>query len=266
MKSRPSQLLLAIFALLTISFTCVIPGAAQAADPSNKNQEPIKALLVTGGCCHDYENQKKIISEALSASVGPIDWTIVDYDDKKDTQADIYKQAGWIKDFDIVLHNECFGGVEDGEFVQSIVDAHVQHKIPAIVVHCSMHSYRNAPTADSWRKLLGVTSRRHESTKHPLNVVPTDEGKASPIGKAIGDSWTTPNGELYIIENVWPTTTVLATVYSKETNSNQPIIWTNTFEGVRVFGTSLGHHNETMESETWQGILASGWEWALAKE
>ena len=80
---------------------------------------------------------------------------------------------------------------------------------------------------------------------------------------AMGDAWNTPNGELYIIEKVWPQTTVLAQVHSDETGNDEPVIWTNQFRGVRVFGISLGHHNETMESEQWQEIVAAGWKWSL---
>ena len=28
--------------------------------------EPLKALLITGGCCHDYAKQKLIISQGVS--------------------------------------------------------------------------------------------------------------------------------------------------------------------------------------------------------
>lgn len=148
-------------------------------------------------------------------------------------------------------------------FVQAIVDAHTENKIPAIVVHCSMHSYRNAPTAESWREFLGVTSRRHEKKKRPLLVKTTEAGKKSPIMSAVGDSFKTPNGELYIIEKVWPNTKVLATVDSDETKKSEPVIWANELKGTKVFGISLGHHNETIEAEQWQQIVAEGWKWAL---
>ena len=234
-------------------------------DSQSSNKATIRALMVTGGCCHDYQNQKKIISEGLSARVGEISWTILEYGSTREVKADVYKQGDWINDFDIVVHNECFGGVEDKSFVQGIVDAHVKRQIPAIVIHCSMHSYRNSPAADSWRKLLGVTSRRHEKAKHSLRVVPTDEGKGHPILAGMGDSWDTPNGELYIIEHVWPTAKVLAKVHSDETGNDEPVIWTNEYQGVRVFGISLGHHNETILSEQWQRIVAAGWNWSLDK-
>ncbi|SRR6056297_607728 len=236
----------------------------QVRSSADSGKATVKALLITGGCCHDYQNQKQIISESLSERFGNIDWTIIEYGDKKDIKADVYRSGDWIDGFDIVVHNECFGGVTDGDFVKGIVAAHRRTKIPAIVVHCSMHSYRNAPTADVWREFLGVTSRRHEKTKHSLKVVPTDAGKDHPILEVLdGKAWDTPNGELYIIEQVWPGTTVLATAHSDETHKDEPVIWTNETQGVKVFGISLGHHNETMMAEPWQAITAAGWTWAM---
>lgn len=249
-------------ATLTVA-TNHLHAQTQADAVNQAGAKKVRALLVAGGCCHDYYNQKRIISEGLSKNVGPIDWTILEYGDQREIKPDIYKSGDWIKDFDIVVHNECFGGVTDGDFVNGIVDAHLKSKVPAIVIHCSMHSYRKAPTADAWRSLLGVTSVRHEKKKHPLTVKPTEAGKSDPILADLGTQWQTPNGELYIIEKVWPTNTVLATVYSEETKKEEPVIWKNEIDGVRVFGMSLGHHNETMQDTQWQTILANGWTWAI---
>lgn len=253
------------FALALDAATVFAQNPLTSADQAEPRRA-VQALMVTGGCCHDYQNQKKIISEGLSARVGEIDWTILEYGSERDVKADIYKRGDWISDYDIVVHNECFGAVEDSDFVNGIVDAHVKQQVPAIVIHCSMHSYRNSPSADSWRAFLGVTSRRHEKKKHSLHVVPTSAGQGHPILDGMGDSWDTPNGELYIIEHVWPSTKVLAKVHSDETGKDEPVIWTNQYQGVRVFGISLGHHNETIASEQWQKIVAAGWDWSLAKE
>ena len=241
------------------------PGGSHASEAGQAASAKVRALMVTGGCCHDYQNQKKLISEGLSDRVGSIEWTILGYGTERDIKAEIYHKGDWIQGFDIVIHNECFGGVEDGDFVKGIVQAHTEHKVPAIVIHCSMHSYRNAPTADAWREFLGVTSRRHEKKKHPLVVQATDVGKSDPILAAMGASWNTPNGELYIIEKVWPNTTVLAEVMSDETGKREPVIWKNEYKGTRIFGISLGHHNETIQSDVWQDVVAAGWKWSLTK-
>ena len=232
---------------------------------AEKPAKSVRALMVTGGCCHDYQNQKKIISEGLSKHVGDIKWTVLEYGPGRDVKADIYRDGHWIDGFDIVVHNECFGGVTDPEFINGIVDAHTKNKVPAIVIHCSMHSYRKATTADAWRKLLGVTSVRHERSKHPLEVVATDAGKSHPILASMNGKWQTANGELYIIQEVWPKTNVLATVHSEETKKDEPVIWTNEIDGTKVFGISIGHHNETMLDPQWQKIVAAGWKWSLTK-
>src|ERR1700722_18825693 len=41
--------------------------AVRAADPAPGSSKPIKAMLVIGGCCHDYESQKKLLTEGISA-------------------------------------------------------------------------------------------------------------------------------------------------------------------------------------------------------
>src|SRR5438132_11784820 len=43
---------------------------------SSHAAEPLRALLITGGCCQDYECQKKIHSEGISA-IDNLPWTII---------------------------------------------------------------------------------------------------------------------------------------------------------------------------------------------
>lgn len=253
-------------------------GQVSVAPPISKNakasgqEKATKALLICGGCCHDYQNQKEIISEGLSKSAGPIDWTIVQYAGKRDVHADVYKSKDWIKGFDLVVHNECFGGVTDPDFIKGIVTAHTENGIPAMVIHCSMHSYRNSTAADTWREFVGVTSTRHEKSKQSMLVEPTEVGKSHAVLKSLSNAgnghaqnWETANGELYIVDDVWPGTTVLATAHSNETNEDEPVIWINELRGTRIFGTTIGHHNETMLDDQYQSILADGWKWAMGK-
>src|SRR6266850_6299275 len=74
--------------------------------------EPLRALMITGGCCHDYEAQKKILSEGISARAN-VTWTILHEGDQdgKDHQFSIYEKPNWAKGFDVIVHNECSGKV-----------------------------------------------------------------------------------------------------------------------------------------------------------
>jgi type 1 glutamine amidotransferase len=251
-------------ALLTL---VILPlaGVLRAEDAKSEKAKPAKAklkgLLITGGCCHDYPRQTEIITEGLSQRVS-IEWDVVHEADDRGTKISIYEKPDWSKGYDVVVHNECYGSVDDVEFVEKIVKGHTETGIPAIVVHCSMHTYRAAQT-DEWRKFLGVTSRRHERTKRSLDVV--NAAPDSPIMVDFPKTWKTPNGELYIIENLWPNLKPLAKAYSPETESDQICIWTNTYGKARVFGTTLGHHNETMVADEWLDTVARGLLWAVDK-
>ena len=78
-------------------------------------EKPIKAMLITGGCCHDYNKQKLIITEGISARTNiKIEWTIVQQGGTTtDTKIPIYENKDWAKGYDIIVHNECFSNITD---------------------------------------------------------------------------------------------------------------------------------------------------------
>src|SRR5215212_4079390 len=134
------KLLSAPFFALALALTLTVAEAADAA------AKPLRALMVCGGCCHDYEAQKRILSEGITARAN-VEWTIVHEgipsgaDDGRNVRVSIYEKADWAKGYDVVLHNECFGMVADNEFVERITAAH-KGGVPAVFLHCSSHSYR----------------------------------------------------------------------------------------------------------------------------
>ena len=229
---------------------------------SAEDKGKLKGLIITGGCCHDYDNQKLIIKQGLSQRIS-IDFDVVhEGGTGRDHKVSVYSQPGWAKKYDVIIHNECFGGVVEDDFVKAIAQAHFEG-VPAVFIHCSLHSYRNAPVgADAWRELIGVTSRRHES-KH--QVVAQNVNEHHPVMAGFPLEWKTPNGELYIIEKVWPNATPLLQAYGKDTKQVHTVAWINSFGKAKVFGTSLGHHNETMNNDVWLGMFARGVLWACGK-
>ena len=247
---------LLLLALLCPAADPPAPSAAATSEPP-----PIRALLVTGGSSHDYAAQKSILTEGLSKRL-PIEWTIADGGDDRANPEGLYED-GWADGFDVIVHNECFGGVVDDGYITGIVKAHLEGT-PGVFIHCSMHSYRNAAGgAKAWRELVGVTSTRHEKTKRRLVAVPMGE---SPLMADFPDAWHTPNGELYLADHIAANVDVLAVAYSTETDRDQPVIWTNTLGKTRVFATTLGHHNETMASDVWLDTVARGLLWSVRRE
>ncbi|NNM30172.1 MAG: ThuA domain-containing protein, partial [Akkermansiaceae bacterium] len=217
-------------------------------------------LLVTGGCCHDYEFQSKALTLSTAAEAG-IEWTVVNKGGKgTHAEIDLYDDPKWAEPYDVVVHNECFARTKNPAYIQKIVDGH-KSGTPAVVIHCAMHTYRDAAT-DDWRKFLGVTSKRHEHQSHyPVKVEKSDH----PIMKNFPADWTTPKDELYVIEKSWPNTTVLATSASEKNGKVHPVIWTNDYHGTRVFGTTYGHTNDTFSDPVFLKLLADGIEWSAGR-
>ncbi|HEX4143701.1 MAG TPA: ThuA domain-containing protein [Pirellulales bacterium] len=241
-----------VLALLLLS----IARPATADEPAKPK---IRALLVTGGCCHDYKEQKTILSEGISARA-PVEWTIA-YDPGTSTNIKfpIYENPDWAKGFDVVVHNECVSDVKDLDWIERILKPH-REGLPAVVIHCAMHCYRG--NTEDWFKFLGVTSRRH-GANYPFEVINLEP--QNPIMKGFGEKWQTPKGELYIIEKLWPTAKPLAHAMSRDTNNNEICIWTNQFEKGRVFGTTVGHHNEEMSDPVFLDYVTRGLLWSVDK-
>ena len=224
--------------------------------------EPLRALLITGGCCHDYQAQKKILTEGISARAN-VTWTIVHEGDgdAKQHKFSIYEKPDWASGFDVVVHNECSGQVTNVAWVEHIAKAHFEG-VPAVVIHCSIHSYRES-TTDEWRKLLGVSSYRHQ-VRRPFEIVAVKP--EHPVMKGFPSRWQDDPDELYEIKKVWPNCIPLAESLTpgKETDKH-PSIWVNTYGKARVFGTTLGHANETMQRDVYLDLVTRGLLWACGK-
>ncbi|MDB5349792.1 MAG: Trehalose utilization [Planctomycetota bacterium] len=221
--------------------------------------KPLKALLVTGGCCHDYTAQKAIIKEGLESRAN-IEVTVVQQGGTgTNAKIPLYENVDWSRGYDIVLHDECFSDVKEPEWTARILKPH-KEGLPGVVIHCAMHCYRDGTT--QWFEFCGVTSRRH-GAGYPHEVLNRDP--THPIMKGFGPAWANPAGELYWIEKVWPTAHPLGVSKNRETGAEETCVWTNQYGKGRVFGTTLGHHNETVNSPVFLDMLTRGTLWACNK-
>jgi type 1 glutamine amidotransferase len=232
---------------------------ALALAPSARSAEPIKALLITGGGSHDYPKQKNILTEGISARAN-VTWTIVDESDTDKThETTIYNKPDWSKGYDIIVHDECFGAVTNVDFVNRIAAGHADG-VPAVVLHCSIHSYRLSKT-DEWRKVLGVSSYRHQAAR-PFEVI--NLKPENPIMKGFPAKWQDYSDELYEIVKFWPNCEPLAKGLGI-TNSENVCVWINTYHDARVFGTTIGHSNKTVSDPVYLDLVTRGLLWACHK-
>ena len=264
-SENPDDLQMMKMIPLALAVVIALVAYAPAAKPdekeaSAKSTKALRCLLVTGGCCHDYPFQSKALTLS-SAAKADIEWTVVNKGGRgTKAQIELYDDPEWAKDYDVVVHNECFANTKDPDYIRKIVNGH-RNGTPAVVIHCAMHTYR-AAEIDDWRRFLGVTSRRHEhQARYPVKTEKADH----PIMKGVPADWITPKDELYIIEKTWPNTTVLATSKSEKNQKTHPVFWVNEFEGSRVFGTTYGHTNDTFSDPVFLDLLTRGILWSAGK-
>jgi len=236
------------------------PRSSEAANAKTAEaaEKPINALLITGGCCHNYEFQSKALTNGINM-LAKINWTVVNEGGKgTHAEIDFYKNADWAAPYDVVVHNECFAKTDNPEYIKRISDGHKSGK-PAVVIHCAMHTYRDAKV-DDWRKFLGVTSRHHE---HQSNYKVAVKVPEHPIMAGFPSDWVTPKDELYVIEKLWPKATALATSQSEKTQKDHPVIWVNNYGGARVFGTTYGHSDDTFRDPVFLNVVGRGLLWSI---
>jgi type 1 glutamine amidotransferase len=238
-------------------FTSLFAGLLMSALAAVAADKPIRAALITGGCCHNYKFQSQAITQAISR-VAQVQWTVL-HDPRTGTQGeiDLYRNPRWAEAFDVVIHNECFANTDNPEYIRSITAAH-KAGTPALVIHCAMHTYRSAKI-DDWREFLGVTSRHHEHmAKYPVKSVQPDH----PIMQDFPETWVTPSDELYVIDKMWPGVTPLATSTSERGGKSYPVAWVHEYGKARVFGTTFGHSDETFRDPVFLNLLARAFVWA----
>ena len=163
MRTLQRHLLLAFALLLAVGWIGQDVTAQQEADP-------IDALMITGGGpWHDYYTQKKQIKQGLIDRIGNINITI-DHEggESTDFKFSRHKNDEWAEKFDVVVYNQCNLFLKDGEHVESIMEAHVEHQVPALMLHCPMHVYQNA--TKEWFDFTGAVSYVHERNRTPFTV------------------------------------------------------------------------------------------------
>lgn len=261
------RLPVAILSLAVATFA-FMSGSARAEDP-----KPIRALLVIGGCCHDYATQQELLSKGI-AERAHVE-VVVAYDpDKTNGHLNpVYQSADWAKGFDVIIHDECSSQVTDLAVIDRILEPHRQG-LPAVILHCGMHSYRSEGYPDKvtpWFEFTGLQSTGH-GRQAPIDIAFVKE--SNPIIQGM-ENWTTINEELYnnSTGKLLASATALArgtqrdrTKAGKEVVNDYAVIWTNNYrDTTKVFATTLGHNNDTVSDPRYLDLVTRGLLWSCGK-
>jgi len=223
--------------------------------------KPLKALLVTGGCCHEYAKQKDILKKGLEGRIMIELSHVHSGDTTTKARFDIYDNPEWSQGYDIVLHDECTSDLIEEKYVFNILNAH-KAGLPAVNLHCAMHSYR-LEGKDDWFQFVGIESRAHGPQK-PIEISFIEKDHA--VTKTL-ENWTTVNEELYNNLKLFPTAKPLARGRQDTGKKvdDYVVVWTNQYGKGKVFSTTLGHNTETVADARYLDLVARGVLWACDK-
>jgi hypothetical protein len=257
--------------LLSFLLVAAFAGASFGQD----NPKPLRVLLITGGCCHDYAKQKDILKQGLEKRAN----VVVDqlHTDDKSTKPPlaILGNPDYANGYDVVIHDECAADIKDPKIVKDVLKPH-RDGIPGVNLHCAMHCYRvgdpNKPQDEGtdealWFDYLGLQSSGH-GAQLPIEITYTASG--SPITKGF-ENWTTGKEELY--NNIKIHDSAVALARGKQAPGDKPgrndtvIMWTNTYgeKKTRVFSTTLAHNNESVSDARYLDLVTRAVLWAADK-
>ena len=244
---------------------------SRAADTS-----PLRVLLVTGGCCHDYAKQKDILKQGLEERANVVVTQVYTDDGSTRPPLPFLGNPDYARGFDVVIHDECAADINDPEKIRAVLAPH-RAGIPGVNLHCAMHCYRIGNPVEPakpgseramWFDYLGLQSSGH-GAQLPISI--SFLAPNHPITRGMAD-WTTMNEELYNNVQIRPTATPLArgkqTIKRTDGTTKEDdyvVAWCNDYQGTRVFSTTIGHNNATVADPRYLDLVTRGLLWACGK-
>lgn len=238
-------------------------GSSVRAEPKAESKPPIKplkALLITGGCCHDYAKQKELLKAGIEARAHVQVDLVHSTSGSTKARFDIYEKADWANGYDVVIHDECTSDVTEMPYVGNILAAH-KGGVPAVNLHCAMHCYRTG--TNDWFEFVGIQSTGH-GPQLPIKIEYVDKEHAVAQGLP---NWTTVNEELYNNVKVLDSARPLARGSQDRGKALDDFVvtWVNQYGKTRVFSTTLGHNNETVGDPRYLDLVTRGLLWSCDK-
>lgn len=207
-------------------------------DPLNP---ALRALILTSpGVYHNYEQQTQDIGRGI------VERANVRFDVSL-AEPDRWRTTDFSLGYDVLIYNICMANNQDAALIANMRRQTEELGVPAVFIHCTMHSFRET---DLWWPLLGLQSKAHE----PLRPLRQIQDGTHPILTGIPEDWVLPEDELYInLDFIGQR--LLSTV--GEDGEAHTTAWIAYHGLTPVFGTTLGHSEETMKNTAFHQLLAN---------
>ena len=248
-----------------------------------------RVLYVTHepGRWHDYSAQlaafRGLAEEAgwqLSVATGDVDETMA-----------FLRSTDFAAGQDAIVYNVCFADSRDLEAMTNLIAQTEQHGVPALLVHCAMHSWwdtfkKGKPIpgnalgkARAHRKVLKQWQAQHPETPLPAwgdftGVASTRHGPKEPISLAAADDavpaalippgYRTTDTELYNNHYITPDVTPL--LMGTQDDDTAIVMWRAPRGKGSVYGLTLGHDDGEWQDPVFLGIIRFGVELMLEEK
>jgi hypothetical protein len=243
-------------------------GWAVAAPP------PLRVLLITGGCCHDYAHQKDVLKKGIEERANVTIELLHNDDTSTHPPLAILGNPDYAKGFDVVMHDECGSDISEPAQVEGVLKPH-RDGVPGVNLHCAMHSYRignpNDPVKPEtphglWFQYLGLQSSGH-GPQEPISIHFAES--PLPIAHGLSD-WTTIKEEHYNNVHVFDSARIIArgtqvVPHNTGNVTNDFVVaWANEYgpKKTRVFSTTIGHNTATVADSRYLDLVTRGLLWA----
>lgn len=201
---------------------------------------PLNALIITTqGVYHNYRQQTWVLAHRIAEHAN------VRFDVSL-AEVERWRETDYSKGYDVLIYNFCLADKTDPELIANMRRQTEELGVPALVIHCTMHSFRDTGL---WWPMLGLKTTAHE----PLRSLTMVKREPHPIVSGIPENWTLTDDELYInlsFEGVPLLTT------RGEDGKEHVTAWLTYPGGTPVFGTTLGHSEESIRNPPFQRMLA----------
>src|SRR4051794_35577934 len=122
--TKEMSMITSSFARAVRTGTLAFALAAGLGSPAGAAPAPIRALLITGGCCHDYAQQKDILKQGIESRANVTVEQVHTDDTTTHPPLAILGNPEYAKGYDVVIHDECAADISDPAKIEGVLKPH----------------------------------------------------------------------------------------------------------------------------------------------